>query len=33
MTSHEMSQLIFGLIIGVLWILVGMAIYTVATSG
>ncbi len=33
MTSQEISQLIYGLFIGVLWICVGTAIYTVATSG
>lgn len=33
MTSHETSQLVYALFIGVLWILVGVAIYTVATSG
>ncbi len=33
MTSQEVSQLIYGLIIGVLWIGVGTFIYTVATSG
>lgn len=32
MTRQELSQLVFGLIMGILWIGVGVSVYLIATS-